>query len=163
MAVEFMSRRNLSFVLYELFDAEQLTNNACYEEHSRETFEAIIDVAEQIAREKFHPHLAASDAREPVMVDGRVAMIPEIREAVAAYAEAGFLAAHHSTELGGIQLPRMISLACQVWFSAANIPTTSYVGLTKAAANVIGPSARRSRRRGSCLPCSTGAVSAPWY
>lgn len=137
MAVEFMSRRNLSFVLYELFDAEQLTKHAWYEEHSRETFEAIIDVAEQIAREKFHPHLAASDSQEPVMVDGKVAMIPELKEAVAAYAEAGFLAAHHSMELGGIQLPRMISLACQVWFSAANIATTSYVGLTKAAANVI--------------------------
>lgn len=137
MTVEFMSRRNLNFVLYELLDAEQLTKHAHYAEHSRETFDAIIDVAEQIALEKFYPHNMAGDANEPVVVNGRVELIPEVKEAVAAYAEAGFLAAHHSVERGGVQLPRLVALACQVWFSAANIATTAYVGLTKGAANVI--------------------------
>src|SRR5574340_1226909 len=137
MTVEFMNRRNLNFVLYELLDAEQLTRHAYYAEHSRETFDAIIDVAEQIAREKFYPHHMAGDANEPVVVNGRVELIPEVKEALVAYAEAGFLAAHHSVERGGVQLPRLIALACQVWFSAANIATTAYVGLTKGAANVI--------------------------
>lgn len=137
MAVEFMNRRNLNFVLYEMLDAERLTKNPIYSEHSRETFEAVIDVAEQIAREKFYPHMMASDAQEPVLVNGKVQLIPEIKEALAAYAEAGFLAAHHRPELGGIQLPRLIGLACQLWFSAANLPTATYSGLTKAAANLI--------------------------
>ncbi len=137
MTVEFMNRRNLNFVLYEMLDAEGLTKHPLYSEHSRETFEAVIDVAEQIAREKFYPHMMASDAQEPVLVDGKVQLIPEIKEALAAYAEAGFLAAHHRPELGGIQLPRLIGLACQLWFSAANLPTATYSGLTKAAANLI--------------------------
>jgi butyryl-CoA dehydrogenase len=137
MTVEFMSRRNLNFVLYEMLDAEGLTKHDQYAEHSRETFDAVIDVAEQIAREKFYPHLMASDAREPEVVNGKVQTIPEIKEAIAAYAEAGFISAHHRTELGGIQLPRLIALACQVWFSGANAPTTTYLGLTKAAANLI--------------------------
>jgi len=137
MTVEFMDRRNLNFVLYELLDAEQLTMHDYYSEHSRETFDAIIDVAAQIAREKFSPHNAALDANEPVVVDGKVKLLPEVKDALVAYCESGFLSAHHSMELGGIQLPRMIALASQVWFSAANISTTAYVGLTKAAANVI--------------------------
>ncbi len=137
MSEEFMSRRNLNFVLYEMLDATKLTENEYYKEHSRETFEAIIDVAEQIAREKFFPHHMELDATEPVVENGRVKIIPEVKEALDAYAEAGFLSAHHSEELGGIQLPRIVTLACQVWFSAANIATLAYLGLTKAAANLI--------------------------
>lgn len=137
MAVEFMDRRNLNFVLYELLDAEELTKHDYYADHSRETFDAIIDVAAQIAREKFYPHNATLDANEPQVVDGKVKLIPEVKDALVAYCEAGFLSAHHSMEMDGIQLPRMIALASQVWFSAANVSTTAYVGLTKAAANVI--------------------------
>lgn len=137
MPVEFMDRRNLNFVIYELLDAEELTKHDYYADHSRETFDAIIDVAAQIAREKFYPHNATLDANEPVVVDGKVKLLPEVKDALIAYCEAGFLSAHHSMEMGGIQLPRMIALASQVWFSAANVSTTAYVGLTKAAANVI--------------------------
>lgn len=137
MSADFMDRRNLDFILYEMLDAESLTAHPYYGEHSRQTFDAIIDVAAQIAKERFHPHNAALDANEPELVDGKVRIIPEVKEALAAYCEAGFLSAHHKVDLGGIQLPRMVALASHVWFSAANIATTAYVGLTKAAANVI--------------------------
>ncbi len=137
MAVEFMDRRNLDFVLYELLGAEDLTDRLPYQDHSRDTFDAILDVAEQIAREKFHNHHVELDACEPVIVDGKVRILPEVKEALCAYAEAGFFAAHHSAEQGGVQLPSVVSLGCHIWFEAANISTTAYIMLTKAAANVI--------------------------
>ena len=137
MAIPFFDRRNMDFVLNELLNVEQLTERNYYQEHSRETFDAIIEVAEQIATEHFHSHNAESDKNEPVMVDGQVKIIPEVKEAIQVFAEAGFFAGHHSEELGGIQLPWVVNQACSAIFQAANAATVAYPFLTIAAANVI--------------------------
>jgi alkylation response protein AidB-like acyl-CoA dehydrogenase len=137
MALPFLNRRDVDFLLYELLDAEQLTLLPYYREHSKETFDAILDVAEQIARDKFRPHLAEGDRNEPVLVDGRVKLIPEVKAAVAAFAEAGFLAASHQVAAGGIQLPAVINHAVLTFFSAANVATTAYVQLTLANSNLL--------------------------
>ncbi|SDP71690.1 acyl-CoA dehydrogenase [Desulforhopalus singaporensis] len=137
MTIPFFDRRNMNFVLNELLDVEQLTRYNYYQEHSQETFDAIIEVAEQIAREYFYPHNAESDKNEPVIVDGRVKIIPEVKEAIQVFAEAGFFAGHHSEELGGIQLPWVVNQACLSIFQAANIATSGYPFLTIAAANLI--------------------------
>ncbi len=44
-----MSRRDLEFLLYEWLDAEALTTRARYAEHDRDTFDAVLDLSEQIA------------------------------------------------------------------------------------------------------------------
>ena len=112
MTIPFFDRRNMEFVLYELLDVEQLTEHDYYKEHSRETFEAVIDVGEQIAKDHFHPHDAELDDNEPVMENGKVKIIPEVKDAIQFFAEAGFFAGHHSEDLGGIQLPWVINQAC---------------------------------------------------
>ncbi len=137
MTIPFFDRRNMNFVLYEMLGAEQLTSYDYYREHSRETFDAIIEVAEQIAREHFHSHNVKADKNEPVMIDGRVTIIPEVKEAIGHFTEAGFLASHHREDLGGIQLPWVVNQACFSIFQAANISTVAYPFLTIAAANVI--------------------------
>ncbi len=137
MAIPFFDRRNMNFVLNELLEVEHLTKHDYYQEHSTETFDAIIEVAAQIATEHFHSHNTESDKNEPVMVDGQVKIIPEVKEAIQIFAEAGFFAGHHSEELGGIQLPWVVNQACFAIFQAANIATVAYPFLTIAAANVI--------------------------
>ncbi len=137
MAIPFFDKRNMQFVLNELLDAEQLTKYEYYQEHSLETYNAIIEVAEEIATEHFHPHNAELDKNEPVLVDGRVQIMPEVKEAIDHFAEAGFFAGHHSEEVGGIQLPWVVNQACFSIFQAANIATVAYPFLTIAAANVI--------------------------
>lgn len=47
-----LSRRDLDFLLYEWLAVEQLTNRPRYADHSRETFDAMIDVSERIATDK---------------------------------------------------------------------------------------------------------------
>ena len=49
MSSKLLSRRDLAFVLYELLDADTLTSRPRFAEHSRETFDAALDLAEQIA------------------------------------------------------------------------------------------------------------------
>ncbi|MDP0965421.1 acyl-CoA dehydrogenase family protein, partial [Klebsiella pneumoniae] len=66
-----------------------------------------------------------------------VVMLPAVKQAVDAFAEAGFLAAHHDEELGGLQLPWCIVQAAFSFFQTANIATAAYPFLTLGAGNLI--------------------------
>ncbi|MDN3519667.1 acyl-CoA dehydrogenase [Aquisalimonas lutea] len=141
-------RRDLDFQLYEVLDAERLIQRERYREHGRETFDAAVETARQIAAEQFAPHNRKGDEHEPAFVDGRARTIPETKAAWRAYAEAGFLAAHHDAAAGGMQLPALIQQACQAHFYAANIATTAYPMLTIAAGNLLrahGSEAQKAR------------------
>ncbi len=137
MSSPLIDRRHLDFTLYELLGADRLTSYTRFADHSRETFDAAIELAHQIAIDKFLPHNRKSDLNEPHMVDGRVELIPEIGEGVAAYNEAGFCAALADIADGGMQLPFVIAQACDSMFSAANAGTIAYPALARAAANLL--------------------------
>jgi len=130
-------RRDLDFMLYDVLGADRLCAYPRFAEHSRETFAAALDVAHQIALEKFLPHNRKSDLNEPQMVDGKVELIPEIGEAVQAYNEAGFAAALADFDAGGMQLPFVIAQACDSMFSAANPGTIAYPALARGVSNLL--------------------------
>jgi alkylation response protein AidB-like acyl-CoA dehydrogenase len=130
-------RRHLDFTLYELLGVERLTTYPRFAEHSRDTFDAAIELAHQIAVEKFLPHNRKGDLNEPRMVDGRVELIPEIAEAMEAFNGAGFCAALADYGQGGMQLPFVVTQACDSLFSAANAGTIAYPALARAAANLL--------------------------
>ena len=131
------NRRNLDFMLYEVLGVDRLCAYPRFVDHSRDTFGAALDLAHQIALEKFLPHNRKSDLNEPQMVDGKVVLIPEIGEAVQAYNDAGFAAALADYEAGGMQLPFVIAQACDSMFSAANPGTIAYPALARGASNLL--------------------------
>lgn len=100
-----LSPRNLAFELYEVLDAEALTQRPRFAEHNRETFDAALSTARTIAEKFFAPHNRKADENEPRYVDGRAELIPEVKPAVDAFLEAGFLNANRDFEVGGMQLP----------------------------------------------------------
>src|SRR5687767_5488266 len=116
-----ISRRDLDFVLFELLALDRLGERPRFAEHSRETFAAALDAAYAIAAERFLPHCRTGDEQEPQLVDGRVVLIPEVGDSVRAFADAGFIAACHDSEAGGMQLPFAIAAACWGVFKSANI------------------------------------------
>jgi butyryl-CoA dehydrogenase len=130
-------RRDLAFQLYEVLDSESLIQRERFSEHNRDTFDAVIETADRMARDKFAPHNSAVDKNEPEFVDGAVTMRPEVKEAFDAYAAAGFIAGRYDYSLGGMQLPETIMAACNGFFTAANPGTAGYPFLTTAAANLI--------------------------
>ena len=132
-----LSRRDLDFLLYEWLDVEALTKRDRFADHSRETFDDVLDLAEQIATEHFAPHNRLSDANEPVFDGERVHLIPEIGAALQVFSAAGLLAGTLDEELGGLQLPTVIGNAVFAWFQAANVGTSSYPFLTIANANLL--------------------------
>ncbi|MBP6626649.1 MAG: acyl-CoA dehydrogenase [Arenimonas sp.] len=132
-----LDRRHLDFLLYEVHDAAALCRHPRFAEHSRETFDAVLDAAHDLALARFANHNRASDIHEPEFVDGRVRIIPEVKQALDAYAEAGFSALMADAEEGGLQLPYTLALACDAMFAAANVATAGYTMLARGVANLL--------------------------
>ena len=156
MSDALIDRRDLDFQLYQVLDTEALCERDRFSEHDRDTFDAVIDSAERLAREQFAPHNAAADRDEPKFVDGRVEMHPAVKVAIDAYAEAGFIAGRYDEELGGMQLPETIMTACSGFFTAANPGTAGYPFLTTAAANVIRMFGSEEQQSAFMQPMLTG-------
>ncbi|KAE8758869.1 acyl-CoA dehydrogenase [Paraburkholderia madseniana] len=132
-----INSRDLEFQLFEVLEAETLTQRARHADHTRETFNAALETAHAVAAEKFAPHNRLSDEHEPQFDGQRVTMPAEVKDALDAFRSAGFLAAGKDYEWGGMQLPSVIAFACLSLFKSANIATSSYAMLTTANANVI--------------------------
>jgi butyryl-CoA dehydrogenase len=137
MSEELVSRKELAFQLYEVLDTESLCERERYSEHNKGTFDAVMETADKIAREKFAPHNRKADLNEPTFDGERVHMIPEVKEAFDTYAESGLIAGRFDFEDGGMQLPETIMMACSSYFTSSNPSSTGYSFLTVAAANVI--------------------------
>ncbi|MEX0737852.1 MAG: acyl-CoA dehydrogenase [Pseudohongiella sp.] len=132
-----LSRRDIDFMLYEWLNAESLTALPRYSDHSRETFDAVLDLSAQIATQHFASHNKKNDANEP-WFDGEVVhIIPEVKAALDIFAEAGLIAAGQDYDLGGMQLPTLVEKACFAWFLAANVGTAAYPFLTIGNANLL--------------------------
>ncbi|OAK51124.1 acyl-CoA dehydrogenase [Rhodococcoides kyotonense] len=133
-----LSRRDLDFLLYEWLDVESLLSRKRFAEHSRQTFDAVMDLCADLAHKHFEPHNKKSDAQEPRMrPDGSVEMIDDVKTALDAYSAAGLIASQFDESVGGMQLPTTVARAAMAWFQAANASTASYPFLTVANANLI--------------------------
>ena len=137
MADKFVSERNLKFLLYEVFDAASLTRHPYYADHSRESFDMALETALKIGKNLLKPKLQEMDKTASEFVDGRVKVHPLVRTFMKECGEGGWIAASFSFELGGQQLPLMISAACRFIISAANYSASVYPMLTTGAAHLI--------------------------
>ncbi len=129
--------QELNFLLYEVFDLESLFTRTRYEEHSKETVDAVLATAKSIAEDYLAPHNAKADANEPQFDGEKVTLIPETKAAWDAIAGAGFIGASHDAQWGGIQLPELAARASTIHFNVANVSTAGYPFLTVGASNLI--------------------------
>ncbi len=132
-----LSRRDLEFLLYEWLDVESLTARERFADHSRETFDAFLDVSQRIAERDFAPHNRTNDLHEPTFDGTRVEIIPEVSRALRVFAESGLIAGTLDAERGGLQLPHVVQRACFLWFQAANTATSAYAMLTSGNAHLL--------------------------
>jgi alkylation response protein AidB-like acyl-CoA dehydrogenase len=137
MQSKILSRRDIEFLLYEWLDVEALTARARFADHSRETFNAALDTAEQIATDLFAPHNKKNDSNEPHFDGEKVTIIPEVKVALDAFSAAGLMASSQDYEFDGMQLPCVVDKALQAYFTAANIATSAYIFLTVSNANTL--------------------------
>jgi butyryl-CoA dehydrogenase len=130
-------RQTADFLLYDWLDVEALQSRPRFADHTRETFASVIDTCEKIAREKYAPFNRQADTEEP-WFDGEKVHLPEASHAAArAYAESGMLAAAQDYEIGGMQLPCVVEMAANSFFSKAGIGIGGGGMLTSGNANLL--------------------------
>jgi len=134
-------RPTVDFLLYQWLNAEKLQTRERFADHSRETFDAVLDTSERIAREKYAPFNRVVDTEEPrteTEPDGtlRVVLPQATYEARRAYAESGLLSAAQDYDIGGMQLPYTVEAAANSFFAAASISIGSNL-LTSGNANLL--------------------------
>ncbi len=132
-----LSRRDLDFLLFEWLGVDELTKRERFAEHSRDTFEDILDLAVLIATNEFAPHNMKNDSNEPTFDGTTVTTNPEVAAAVKKFSEAGFIGSTMDEEVGGMQLPSSVAFAAFAWFAAANVGSAGYPMLTMGNANLI--------------------------
>ncbi|OPX06881.1 acyl-CoA dehydrogenase [Mycobacterium sp. AT1] len=132
-----LSRRDLEFLLYEWLRVDELTKRHRFAEHSRDTFDGVLDLSEELAEKYFATHNKKSDANEPTFDGQHVTVIGEVKDAIAAFAQADLVGASMDESVGGAQLPVCVAQAGFAYVSAANVSTSGYLMLTVANANLI--------------------------
>jgi len=137
MAEQFASKRNLKFMLYEVFNAEELTQYEYYQDHSRETFDMIIDTMWKMGTDFLYPLFQELDKNPPQFVDGQAKVNPATREFMKMCGEGGWINANWSYEDGGQQVPMLVSFVNSFIMAAANCGLSGFPALTTGAANLI--------------------------
>ena len=129
-------RSTLDFLLYQWLGAESLNQRKRFADHSRETFDAVFDTCERIAREKYAPFNRLVDTQEP-QFDGEKVILPQAtHDAQKAYAASGMLSAAQDYEIGGMQLPYTVEAAANAFFAMASVSIGSGL-LTTGNANLL--------------------------
>ncbi|HNT89727.1 MAG TPA: acyl-CoA dehydrogenase family protein, partial [Candidatus Hydrogenedentes bacterium] len=129
--------RNLRFLLYEVFNVEELTKYPFYADHSRETFDMAIDAAYQLAQEVFWPCFQECD-RLGVEFDGQQVRVPKsLHEVWRHYKEGGWFAPLVAYEYGGQQFPHAVYAAALFLFNCANTTAATYTSGPYGAGHLI--------------------------
>ena len=129
-------RSTLDFLLYEWLDVSSLQQRERFSDHSRETFDAVLDTCERIAKEKYAPFNRLVDTEEP-RFDGEKVILPKAtHDAQKAYAESGMLSAAQDYDIGGMQLPYTLEAAANSFFAMASVSMGSGL-LTVGNANLL--------------------------
>ncbi|MBU6501753.1 MAG: acyl-CoA dehydrogenase family protein, partial [Burkholderiales bacterium] len=133
-------RSTLDFLIYDWLGAASLNQRERFADHSRETFDAVLDTCERIAREKYAPFNRIVDTQEPRMVQdeggARVILPQATHDAHKAFVESGMMSAAQDYDIGGMQLPYTVQSAANSFFAMASVSIGSNM-LTSGNANLL--------------------------
>jgi butyryl-CoA dehydrogenase len=138
MADKFASRRNIDFMINEVFDVVSLNRFPYFKDHDEETFKMVLDTAMKISTDLMFPYFKEMDVNPPYWENGKVyvckkALLPFLKE----IGEGGWIQAEKPYDIGGQQLPLTIKEMAYFLFGAANYSMHVYQMLTAGAANLI--------------------------
>jgi alkylation response protein AidB-like acyl-CoA dehydrogenase len=136
MQEKFFDKKTLDFLLYDVHESEKLADLPYFSDHSKETFDMVLDTANEIAEKLMFPYLKEIDKNQPELVDGEVTVHPILKKYLKEVGEAGIIGADFSYEDGGAQLPFTINNMAGFILMAAN-NGMMYTGLTSGAARLI--------------------------
>lgn len=134
-----LDSRDQRFVLFEVLEADKFNQYEAFADFDRDTYEATLDLAEQIAVEQVYPANADADKTgakyDPAT---KTVKVPEgFHTAMKSYREAGFSGLSNGPEFGGTGMPETIYRAVMEYFCSAGVAFSSYDTLKVGACNLI--------------------------
>jgi len=129
--------RDTRFVLYEQLGIEGLCSAERFQDHSRETFDMILDTAAKLAVNEFAPVNMEGDTVGCVWEKGVVKAPAAFHAPFRKYCEGGWMSLSDAYEFSGQNAPVAVHFSSHELFFAANQSLTIYMGLTHSAGKVI--------------------------
>jgi hypothetical protein len=131
--------RDVRFVLFEVLQADKLSKYDKFSGFDKDTYEATLELAEQLAVEQVYPANAEADKTgakyDP---ETKSVTIPEgYKSAMKLYKESGFSGLGNDPEWGGVGMPEVICRAIMDYFSAAAVAFITYDTLKGGASRLI--------------------------
>src|SRR4030042_4470113 len=131
--------RDVRFVLFEMLEADKLSKYEQFSGFDKDTYEATLELAEQLAVEQVYPANAEAD-KTGAKYDPqkKTVTVPEgYKTAMNLYIESGFPGLGNSPEWGGTGMPEVICRAVLDYFSAAAVAFITYDTLKGGASRLI--------------------------
>ena len=135
--MDYISTRNLQFVLDEVLDLDQVRGLEDYAAFDAEATAMTLDAAKDLADQHLFPYYREMDKNKAYYKDGEVHVLPEVGESMRTMGQAGWINAAWPYEAEGQQMPTVILNAAGLIFQAANGNMAAYSFLTTGAANLI--------------------------
>jgi len=120
-------QKEIEFILYEQFKAEELLAYEKYEDFSKKTFDMIISEARKVGIKEILPTLADGDKQGVRFEKGRVMVPDSFHRARKVVRETDLTSTMEDPEWGGQGLPFLISIAIMEYTVGANYALSGYI------------------------------------
>jgi alkylation response protein AidB-like acyl-CoA dehydrogenase len=135
--MQLYSRKNIDFVLHEVLNVENLCKDDYFKNHSKETFDMVLDMADDISQKTSLPAFVESDRNQPQLIEGNVKVHPGLHLFTKAYAAAGMISSTFDESFGGQQLPKTIYAATEYVGMCAHNSFMMFTDLANGCSNLI--------------------------
>jgi alkylation response protein AidB-like acyl-CoA dehydrogenase len=137
MAQQIADRRDVDFLLHEVFQVQELSRHEKFAEFNKKTIDLIVSEARHLALKEILPTQVIGDRQGVCFEDGVVRVPEEFKKLYETYREGEWVAMTESVEWGGQGMPRTVALAASEYFIGANLAFMIYPGLTHGAGRLI--------------------------
>lgn len=103
--------KDMRFVMHELADLGGVLSLPAYSDVSEDLVDAVLQENARLIEEKIAPLNVVGDQHPATWKDGEVRTSPGFKEAYIDYAQGGWQALQHDTDIGGQGLPRLVGAA----------------------------------------------------
>lgn len=134
---QYIDMDNVRFILHDVLDVQQLCAFERHKDYDKEAFDIMLDSTKAFADKLLYPCFKECDANPARYEDGKIFVLPIIKDILKHAGENGSIAATFDYEVGGMQLPNTVYVSMGHIAQSANNHLTGYAGLTSGAANLI--------------------------
>ena len=129
--------KNLEFLLYDVFDVEQLIESDYFSHHNKTMFNMILKESVTLAKKLYAPSFEEMDRQSPELIDGSVKVHGDVKKIMKEAGDGGWIAARFPKEFDGDQLPEIVGTCLDYIFCMTNYSGSVYPALTQGAAGLI--------------------------